>query len=377
MREWIQRKLGRKLFLSYLVVVLIGTVVLAVMSQLSAPSAFDRHLAAMAQMMGGTRMMGGQMMQVDLYSSFRHALRDALVYAVTIATAVAIVVSWLISRQILTPVDRLTRATSRLADGHLDERIDVPDAPAGDELSELARSFNRMSQALDHEESLRRELIGNVAHELRTPLATVKGHAEGLIDGILPAEPASFEVIHREASRLETLINDLLELSHVEAGAHQLHRQMVSPIDLADAVVERLGFQFQDKGVILHNQVGEGLPALSVDPDRIGQVLLNLLGNALQSTPAGGEVTLSARREGRQLLFSVSDTGIGIAPEHLPHIFTRFYRVDHSRSRAGGGSGIGLTIARSLAEAHGGSVYAESAGAGLGSTFTLSLPIAQ
>jgi len=367
--DWICSKLSRQLLLSYLAVVAIGMAALAIASEFSVPAAFGRHLSFMAM------MMGGPMLHEDLYANFRLAVSEALLFGVLASTVAATAASFVVDRQITNRVRRLMAATQRVADGHFEERVPVLDVPAGDELVELARSFNRMAQALEHSESLRRELIGDVAHELRTPLATISGHLEGLMDGVLPAEPATFELIHREARRLETLVSDLQELSRVEAGVYQLNRRMLAPAELAHAVEERLTWQFQDKGVALLNQVPAGLPSVWVDPDRIGQVLLNLVGNALQYTLAGGRVTLSARQEGAQVQIAVSDAGIGIPAEHLPHVFTRFYRVDGSRSRLGG-SGIGLTIARLLAEAHGGRVTAESAGAGKGSTFTLILPTA-
>jgi histidine kinase len=214
-----------------------------------------------------------------------------------------------------------------------------------------------------------------VAHELRTPLTTIKGTAEGLIDGVLPPDLETFHRVYKEADRLQRLVSDLQELSRVEARAYQLDRKPVWAGDLVSAVVERLSPQFGDKGVALITDVSAGLPLVLADEDRIGQVLLNLVGNALQYTPAGGRVTIHASREGDMVAVAVEDTGIGIPAEHLPHLFTRFFRVDKSRSRAGGGSGIGLTISRYLVEAHGGTIIAESPGSGEGSTFTFTLPI--
>jgi two-component system sensor histidine kinase BaeS len=368
---WLRGRLSRRLLFSYLAVVAAGLTALAIAAEVRVPAAFARHLAFMSL------LMGGPMLHDDLYANFRTAVSESLLFGALAAVVAAIIASLWMDRQITRRLTQLMTATRRLADGYLDERVPVVEAGAGDELTELGRGFNQMAAALERGEELRRELIGNVAHELRTPLATIRGHLEGLLDGVLPAEPATFELIHAEARRLETLVNDLQELSRVEAGAYRLNRQGVAPAELVRAVEERLRWQFQDKGVALSTQVEPGLPAVWVDPERIGQVLLNLLGNALQYTPAGGRVAIVARAEAGQVLISVTDTGIGIAPEHLPHIFTRFYRVDRSRARSGGGSGIGLTIARLLAEAHGGTVRAESAGEGQGSTFTLSLPAAR
>ena len=196
------------------------------------------------------------------------------------------------------------------------------------------------------------------------------------MDGVLLASPETYQQIHQEADRLAHLVDDLQELSRVEAGAY--------PLDIRPVVVSRLiqttfkGFagQAQSKGIELSGEISAELPVFLVDEDRITQVLTNLVGNALQYTPRGGQVTISSRRQGNEIHISVADTGIGIPAESLPHLFTRFYRVDKSRSRqAGGGSGIGLTIARHLVEAHGGRIWVESAGEAQGSTFTFSIPI--
>ncbi|MCK6630712.1 MAG: cell wall metabolism sensor histidine kinase WalK, partial [Anaerolineae bacterium] len=216
-----------------------------------------------------------------------------------------------------------------------------------------------------------------------TPLASIKGYMEGLMDGILPLEPSTFQQIYREADRLQRLVNDLQELSRVEAGAFHLNRQPLAMTDLMVRITDRLRPQFEEKQITLQLNLPVDLPPVMADEDRVSQVLLNLIGNALQYTPDGGTVTITAKIQNlkskiqnRELLFTIRDSGIGIPPEHLPHLFSRFYRVDKSRSRVGGGSGIGLTIVKHLVEAHGGQVWAESRGTGRGSTFGFSLPVA-
>jgi histidine kinase len=192
-----------------------------------------------------------------------------------------------------------------------------------------------MASRLEQTEARRLELIGNVTHELRTPLLSIKGYMEGLIDGVLPAEAATFQQVYREADRLQWLVHDLQELSRVEAGAYKLNLHPTAPGRLVDGVVARLSHQFEEKDVALEIDVQPDLPPVRADEDRIGQVLLNLVGNALQYTPSGGRVSLSARREGDRVRLSVEDTGLGIPSEHLLHIFERFYLVDKSCSRAG------------------------------------------
>jgi two-component system sensor histidine kinase BaeS len=247
-----------------------------------------------------------------------------------------------------------------------------------DELAQLGTRFNQMAGELDQVESMRRQLIGDVSHELRTPLTAIKGSMEGLIDGVLPASAETFQQIHAEADRLNRLVDDLQELSRVEARAVGLQLRSVDISSLMFTVVKRLGPQAESKHVTLELEPSSGLPQVLADEDRAAQVLINLIGNALQYTPEGGKVMVAARPASDQVEIRVRDTGIGIPPEHLSQIFDRFYRVDKSRSRrAGGGSGIGLTIARAIVEAHGGHIGAESDGKGRGSTFTFTLPVAK
>jgi signal transduction histidine kinase len=233
-----------------------------------------------------------------------------------------------------------------------------------------------MAEKLEQVEAMRRRLIGDVAHELRTPLTAIKGSMEGLVDGVLPASRQTFEQVGTEADRLSRLVDDLQELSRVESGTIALDLEPVSLPDLVETARKRIGAAYAVKGVSLAMDLPASLPEVRADADRLLQILTNLLNNALHYTPAGGSVTLSAEKRGREVFVHVVDTGIGIPAEHLPYIFDRFYRVDKSRSRhAGGGSGIGLTISKHLIEAQGGRIWAESAGDGLGSTFIFSIPL--
>jgi histidine kinase len=223
---------------------------------------------------------------------------------------------------------------------------------------------------------MRRRLIGDASHELRTPLTAIKGSMEGLMDGVLPATAETFQQIQSEAERLNRLVDDLQELSRVEAHAYELDLKPWDVALLVQSVTKRLAPQFEAKRISLDLELSQDLPPVLADEGRLIQVLTNLMGNALQHTPHNGRVSIAARRMGLEVLISVQDTGAGISPEHLSHIFDRFYRADASRSRrAGGGSGIGLTIARALVEAQGGRLWAESRGQGQGSTFTFTLPI--
>jgi signal transduction histidine kinase len=374
--QTIRTRLGFKIFLSYLLVILVGVVVLAFSVSLVLPGAFDRHMAGMSGMMG---MMDGDHGMDSLFQGFRSGVFDALKLAALAASAAAILAGLFITRQIIAPIRALSRASWRIAAGHYNERVQLAkqDPARVDELGQLAQDFNRMAENLERTETLRRQLIGDISHELRTPLTAIKGSMEALIDGVLPAEPETFEQIYQEADRLQRLVNDLQELSRVEAGAFKLDLQPLSLADLLKTATIRLEPQYAEKGIGLLIDLPTDLPEAQADADRLSQVLFNLIGNALQYTPAGGQVTVSARRQGDEVLVSVQDTGIGIAAEHLPHVFDRFYRADRSRARASGGSGIGLTIARYMVEAHGGHIWAESHGTGKGTTFTFTLPLTQ
>ena len=365
----IRQRLGRKLFFSYFIIILVGVVSLAITAEFHAPSALDRHMASMETMMGDN--MGG--MVSDLNENFRTAVNEILLVSAAIATITAVLISSFVTRRIVIPVQQMKEASRRIADGRYDERVQVI---GEDELADLAHSFNQMAHTLAQTEERRRQLIGDVAHELRTPLSSIKSVMEGLQDGVLPAEPATFLDVQHEVSRLQRLVYDLEELSQAEAGQIPLEREAVNPAAFIQAAAERLRWQFEDKGVALRLDLVDALPSVQVDVARMTQVLLNLLGNALQYTPSGGRVAVSAWTNANKVIITVQDTGIGIAAEPLRHIFERFYRVDKSRSRAGGGSGIGLTISKHLVEMHGGRLIAASPGPNQGSAFTIMLPIA-
>jgi histidine kinase len=287
----------------------------------------------------------------------------------------ALLASLLLSRRIVAPLRTLSSASQHIAGGHYAERVQVT---GSDEIAQLSTSFNKMAVQLEQVESMRRQLIGDVTHELRTPLTSIKGYMEGLVDGVLPASSETFNQIHHEADRLSRLVDDLQELSRVEAKAYSLDVRSVAVSNLLQTTVKRLTPQATAKRITLRSNLPADLPPVQADEDRITQVLLNLVANAIQYTPEGGNVIISAVRKADEVHILVQDTGVGIPPEHLANLFTRFYRVDKSRSRnAGGGSGIGLTIAKHLVEAHGGQIWVESKGEGQGSTFTFSLKTAK
>jgi histidine kinase len=316
---------------------------------------------------------GGGVMS-DFYQNFQATFNESMLVAVLAASFAALVVSFILSQRILAPVRVMKNASRRIAEGHYDERVQ---SQGEDELSQLALSFNQMAEQLEQTENMRRRLIGDVAHELRTPLTAIKGSAEGLMDGVLPASEETFQQIHAESERLSHLVDDLQELSRVESRAVPLDIQPVDLPAVIQTVTRRMQYQFDEKRVALTSGLPHAPKHILADEDRLVQIITNLIGNALQYTPENGTVTVSAKYNKNDVLISVQDTGVGIPPEHLAQIFERFYRVDKSRTRARGGSGIGLAIAKHLVEAQGGKIWAESTGENKGSIFFFTLPLAK
>ncbi|MCQ3979534.1 MAG: two-component sensor histidine kinase [Anaerolineae bacterium] len=272
--------------------------------------------------------------------------------------------------QITAPVRRLTQAAEAIAAGDLSRRVSVR---SGDEIGRLAQAFNTMTDSLDRAETLRRQMVADIAHELRTPLSLVQGNLEAILDGLYALNLENVASVHEETLVLTRLVNDLRDLALAEAGQIHLQRETVDLADLAGRAVEGFRAQAVEQEVTLVAELSPDLPLISGDKQRLSQVLLNLLSNALRHTPPGGRIVISVRPEPAGLLVSVADTGRGIPPEDLPHVFERFYRADKSRARSSGGSGLGLAIARQIVEAHGGRIWVES-WVGVGSTFSVALP---
>jgi signal transduction histidine kinase len=305
-------------------------------------------------------------------SAFVQLVNQAFVVALGGALLVAVGLSWVTARYILRPVELLTTATRQMGQGDLSVRVAVQ---GKDELAALGNSFNQMAADLARQEELRRHLAADVAHELLTPLTAVRGHLEAVQDGLLQPTPEVINSLHEEVMLLDKLIADLQELSLAEAGQLRLDKQMVSLVELVTGAVTAIAPQLVAAELTLTTHLPDNLPLIALDARRMGQVLRNLLGNAIKYSHQGGQLTVSVWQAGAELLVSVRDTGAGIAPEHLPFVFDRFYRADPSRARHTGGSGLGLAIVKGVVEAHHGRVWAESE-LGVGSVFTLSLPIA-
>ena len=306
--------------------------------------------------------------------AFRTASLISLGVALAVALVVAVAVSAYVTRRIARPVQTLAAAASQVAAGRYD--VSVPAPALGTEFDTLAVSFTAMAGRLDAVEATRRRLLSDLAHEMRTPVATLDAYLEGLEDGVLTLDEETSAMLRGQTRRLARLAEVISAVSRAEEHQLDLRPAAVPPQQLVDAAIAAATDRYAEAGVELAADVPAGLPPVRVDADRLAQVLGNLLDNALRHTPRGGRVGVTARAAGRTVTLAVSDTGSGIPAEHLPHVFERFYRVDAARDRAHGGSGIGLAIARAIVEAHGGEIGATSTGPGAGATFTISLPAA-
>ncbi len=303
-------------------------------------------------------------------AAFVTAINRSVILGALVASAAAVLATLALSDRIVRPIAHVTQAAERMAKGDLTVRVPVESA---DEVGHLARAFNAMADSLAQQEQLRRNMVGDVAHELRTPLTNLRGYLEAARDGLLPTDAALVNNLYEETMLLSRLVADLQELAQAEAGQLTLVRQPTALPVLIGQAVAAFQPQAEAKGLTLRQDVPADLPPVDVDPERIGQVLRNLLSNAIAHTLAGGDITISAAPAGRFVAITVRDTGTGIGPADLPHVFDRFYRADKSRARQTGGAGLGLAIAKYLVEAHGGTISVESA-PGQGAAFTFTVP---
>lgn len=301
---------------------------------------------------------------------FLDSIRRSLLWAVLASGAVALVLSVLFLRPVLRPLEALTNAVRKIERGEFPQKLD---SVTIHEIKVLMEAFNAMSDTLHHTETLRRNLVSDVAHELRTPLTNLRGYLEALNDGLLKMTPRLHASLHEEVMLLSRLVDDLQDLALAEAGQLPIHVESTDVNALIGASVQLIRLAIQEKEIELRLDLDEKIPPVFADPERIGQVLRNLLANALAHTPRGGTITVRARNGRQGIEVRVNNSGESIATEHLPHVFDRFYRIDQSRTRVTGGSGLGLAIVKQLVEAHGGRVGVESGGA-TGTSFFFTLP---
>lgn len=299
----------------------------------------------------------------------------AVFFAAAIAAVAALALAAIFVRQITRPLVDLTHASRRIARGDLRVRLPVKSA---DEVGELTATFNQMAASLEKQESLRRNLMADIAHELRTPLTGIQGAIEAMQDGVFPADAENLAGLHAEVLLLNRLVDDLRTLANAEAGQLILERTQIDLAELCRRQVNAMQRRADERGIALTINCPAQTQLIEADGQRLNQVLLNLLDNALRHTPASGSVVVSLHADDDHVYVTVADNGAGIPAADLPHVFDRFYRGDRSRTRSTGGSGLGLAIARQIVEAHGGCMWVDSPppGAAHGAEFGFMLPCA-
>lgn len=356
-------RISTRLFAAQAVVALAIVASAGLVASLVGPPLFHAHLLQSGQAEESPDL-------AHIEQAFASASMISLSVGLLVAMVGALVISWTLARRIGLPLDSLTRAATRLSHGDYSARAAVRER--GPEFTTLGEAFDLMADRLENTEATRRRLLSDLAHEMRTPIATLSAHLEAEADGVLEWNAQARGIVEQQAERLRRLVRDLDEVSRAEECRMALDTGPHFIAELVDASLAQARQPFAEKGVHLSRSVE---PAqVEADPARIGQVLTNLLNNALRHTPAGGSVSVVAVPVGEQVRITVADDGAGITPEQLPHVFERFYRGDSARASDAGGSGIGLTIARAIADGHGGSLTATSPGPGQGSVFTLLLP---
>jgi two-component system OmpR family sensor kinase len=333
----------------------------------------------------GTVLVGSMIEPIlnPLDQDFLRSVNLAVTLSAVAVGMLALVLGSVFFSNLTAPVRDLTRAAEAIATSDLSQRVPVR---TRDEIGRLAQSFNAMVDSLERAEQLRRQMVADIAHELRTPLSLVQGSLEAILDGMYGLTMENVASVHEETLVLSRLVDDLQDLALAEAGQLHLEQEILDINDLVARSAERFRTQAAEQDVTLVTDLPSDLPGVVGDPQRLNQVLINLISNALRYTPAGGRVAVSAKAvkggmnqleasaQGQHLLISVADTGQGIPAEDLHYLFERFYRADKSRARASGGSGLGLAIARQIVEAHGGRIWAESQ-VSMGSAFRFTLPI--
>jgi signal transduction histidine kinase len=355
----------------------VGLVVISSDSKLIGRKLSERDLAAGMPIRVGSERVGTIIMGIPagtfnpLEREFSESIHDSILLAGGLALAIALGLGVLFVRRLARPLEELRVAAEHISQGSLEPRVSIT---GSDELGRLGQTFNQMADSLQHSEELRRQLILDIAHELRNPLMVQQSHLELLVDNVTQPTPQQLQTIYEQNLLLGRLVRDLQVLALADAGELQILRTPAPLGEVLESIVAHMLPTMEEKKLILKADIADDLPTLSVDRQRIEQVLFNFLDNACRYTPPGGTIHLTAQREDSQIHVSVVDQGPGISAEDLPHLFERFYRGDKSRARASGGSGLGLAIAKALIEAHGGRIWAENAPSS-GASFHFTLPL--
>jgi signal transduction histidine kinase len=354
-----------RLFAAMTLVVAAGALTLLVVAVLVAPRVFHSHLKMVNHPLSAD-------VQTHVDEAFAQAVLLSLGVGVLVALVATLAVTWLVSRRVADPITAVSEAAGRVAAGDLTARVPTPGL--GRELTELADSFNTMTSRLATTERTRQQLIADLAHELRNPLASLQATLEATADGVVPTDASTWTTLLEQSARLQRLVDDMSAVSKAEERQLDLHPVPVDAAELARDATAVAQAQYDAAGVTLSVAIDGEAPGVTVDSDRIGEVLANLLSNALRHTHAGNHVTVHVTTEADTVRLDVTDTGDGFTPAGADRLFERFYRGDTSRSRDSAGSGIGLTIARAIITAHRGTLRAHSDGPGHGATFTIRLP---
>jgi two-component system sensor histidine kinase BaeS len=358
--------IGARLLLAQALVLVAGGATTWIVALIVGPPLFSEHLRRAG-------MAHSPNEQFHAEQAYRYATAISIAVAIGVAALTALLVTGFFSRRLQRSVTEVSLAATAVADGRYDIRVSP--LRLGEDFANLARAFNQMAERLESVETTRRQLFGDLAHEIRTPVSVLEAYIEAVEDGVKTLDRDTVRTLRDQTGRLVRFSEDFAALARAEEGHGAIAAQRLDPRTFIAATLSTATDRYAAKNVLLRSDVAPDLPVVSADPQRISQVLGNLLDNALRHTPPHGRVDVAASADTHELTITVTDSGAGISAEHLPHVFERFYRADIARDRSHGGAGIGLAIARAITEAHGGRISVASRGPGMGSTFTVSLPI--
>ena len=359
--------IGPRLLAAQAIVLVAGAATTSVVAAVVGPPLFREHLY-----MAGVPV--GSLEEVHAEEAYGHATVISIGGALAVSALAALAVSFYVSRRLQRSVTEVASAATAVAEGDYDIRVSPPHL--GDDFDTLATAFNKMASRLQTVDTTRQQLFGDLAHEIRTPVAVLDAYIEALEDGVRTLTPQTAAMLRDQTRRLVRFSEDVAALAKAEESSVSMSHNVIDVEPVARRCVASAQKPYDAKGVTLDMSAAHGIPPLWADEQRLSQVIGNLLDNALRHTPVGGTVRLDCTQNGDHVTVSVTDDGEGIGAEHLPRIFERFYRADAARDRERGGAGLGLSIAKALVEAHGGSIAVSSNGPGTGATFTINLPAA-
>ena len=366
-RQWLARPgIGLRLLAAQAIVLIAGAATTSVVAAVVGPPLFREHLHRAGVPMDSLE-------EVHAEEAYGYATVISIGGALAVSALAALAVSFYIGRRLQRSVTEVASAATAVADGHYGIRVSSP--RLGNDFDALSTAFNQMASRLQAVETTRQQLFSDLAHEIRTPVAVLEAYVEALEDGVRTMTPQTAAMLRDQTRRLVRFSDDVSALAKAEESSVSMAYAVIDVDRLVRGCVAAVQKHYARKGVMLNTRLPDGLPPLWADEQRLSQVVGNLLENALRHTPSGGSVDIRCVREGDRLKIAVTDNGEGIAAEHLPRLFERFYRADAARDREHGGAGIGLAIAKALVEAHGGTISVASAGPGTGATFTIDLPI--